>query len=256
MVDRVMSRLDSSEKAIQVPMNLLISARSLAEAQMVIDSGAKWLDIKEPSRGSLGRPDPELVDALAQLDIPESIHVSIAGGELVDWATEKPQAFMAKLPPHFYLKIALANCQDTSWKEAVRRISDSLVSSFQLILVHYADASSANSPEWAEIIETAHSLGSRYVLIDTYQKTGGGLLDHYRIDQLRGMIRVAESLRIGVALAGSLQLSQLTSLANVGAQWLGVRGAVCEGVDRTGKLSSERLHQALSILSIHSPNEL
>jgi (5-formylfuran-3-yl)methyl phosphate synthase len=245
--------------------NLLVSARSLAECEMVLNAGGCWLDLKEPMRGSLGRPDTELVHELVQWDVPNEVQVSIAGGELLDWSEELDHELAASLPTRFHLKLALAGIDqlreraDTSghcvpWPKLADRISQALTHPSQLILVHYADANQANSPNWDEILRVSEQLHCKYVLVDTYDKKAGGLLDHCSIPQLRSMIGSAKGYGLSVALAGSLRLEQIDVLSQVGAEWLGFRGALCQEGDRKGILCPNRLQQALSLVSNFSRN--
>ena len=235
--------------------NLLISARSMTEVRWVIESGVKWLDLKEPDFGSLGRPPLASILELTQLTIPPAMQVSIAGGELTEWSSELNETLASKLPSRFHIKLALANCLGTNWHEIVSRISKSLLHASQLILVHYADATRAIAPEWNEVIQVAYSLGCHYVLVDTHNKKLGGLLDYYSVARLKEMIQMAHEFRLSVALAGSLKLNQLESLTHLGAEWLGVRGAVCKNTERTGSICQDRLQQALSMFPTHSRNE-
>lgn len=239
--------LPTSRKVSWAPQTgLLISARSLQESKRVIEAGGKWLDLKEPSLGSLGRPSLELIFEVLELDIPESVQVSIAGGELRNWALDLDHVLAAKLPARAYLKLALSECSGTDWQGIAKRISVALVRRSQLILVHYADVLNTNAPSWEEVIEAASSLGGKYVLIDTYRKEAGGLLEHYTMERIGEMIETARARKLGVALAGSLKLGHLHPLASLGPDWVGVRGAVCEGTDRTGDLCPDRLREALA----------
>ena len=234
---------------------LLVSARSIAESRIIVDSGARWLDLKEPTLGSLGRPSLELVFAIFALDLPKTVQLSVAGGELLSWTVDLNHMLAAKLPARAYLKLALADCRDIEWLEVTEQISLALVRRSQLILVHYADTTDSRSPHWQEVIETSKALGGKFVLIDTHNKTLGGLLDHYSLAQLEKMVGVAKQLSLGVALAGSLKLEQLPSLSNIGADWLGVRGAVCLDTDRTGELCLDRLQRAIALFAAGSSTE-
>ncbi|MCY2984495.1 MAG: hypothetical protein NTY15_12800 [Planctomycetota bacterium] len=240
--------LPASREVLWAPQTgLLISARSLQESKGIIEAGCKWLDLKEPSLGSLGRPSLELIFEVLELDIPESVQVSIAGGELKSWTLDLDRNLAAKLPARAYLKMALHNCNGTDWRSVAERISVALVRRSQLILVHYADVMNANAPSWEQVLEAAGSLGGKYVLIDTYRKESGGLLVYYSMERLGEMIETARARKLGVALAGSLKLDQLSSLSSLGCDWVGVRGAVCNGTERTGNLCPDRLKQALAI---------
>ena len=241
--------LPTSRKVSWAPQTgLLISARTLQESKWLLEAGCKWLDLKEPSFGSLGRPSLELIFEVLELDIPESVQVSIAGGELKDWVPDLDSRLAAKLPARAYLKLALSDCKGTDWQGIAKRISVALVRRSQLILVHYADALNANAPSWEDVIEAASSLGGKYVLIDTYLKESGGLLKHYSMERLGGMIEAARARKLGVALAGSLKLEQLLALSRLCPDWVGVRGAVCKGTNRTGDLCPDRLREAIAIL--------
>ena len=234
---------------------LLVSARSIAESKMIVDSGAGWLDLKEPTLGSLGRPSLELIFAIFALDIPKTVQVSVAGGELLSWTEDLNDLLAAKLPSRAYLKLALADCRGIEWQTITEQISLALVRRSQLILVHYADTTASRSPHWQEVIETTKSLGGKFVLIDTQNKRLGSLLDHYSLAQLEKMIDMAKQFDLGVALAGSLRLNQLPCLSKLGAHWLGVRGAICHEADRTGDLCLDRLRRAIALFPAESSTE-
>jgi len=233
---------------------LLISAQSLAEVQLVLNSGTRWLDLKDPLQGSLGRPSLDLVAEMLKLEIPRSVQVSVAGGELKDWLPSMNRDLAATLPARVYLKMALSDCQETDWQSLAEAISVSLLRRSQLILVHYADTSAARSPGWREILDAIKGMGGRYVLIDTFRKESGGLLDHLGADQLQGMIADARKMKLGIALAGSLKMEQLPILSKLSVDWLGVRGAVCKDAVRTGTICSDRLQQAVAMFPVCSPN--
>ncbi|HEV3164614.1 MAG TPA: (5-formylfuran-3-yl)methyl phosphate synthase, partial [Isosphaeraceae bacterium] len=63
---------------------LLVSVRSVEEAQRALAGGAAVIDIKEPARGPLGQADPEIWQAVREA-VPPHLPVSAALGELIDW---------------------------------------------------------------------------------------------------------------------------------------------------------------------------
>jgi hypothetical protein len=66
---------------------------------------------------------------------------------------------------------------------------------------------------------------------------------------LQSMIAEANALGFRVAIAGSLPLEALRSLASLGADWIGVRGAVCDGPHRTGSICETKVSIALAKLA-------
>ncbi len=85
------------------------------------------------------------------------------------------------------------------------------------------------------------------VMIDTADKKAGPLTAH--LDPLTLGQFVAEARRHGLitGLAGSLRLEDIPALIGVGADYLGFRGALCEG-GRTGTLDPVRLGQVYARL--------
>src|SRR5262249_22620047 len=72
--------------------SLLVSVRSKLEALRAIDGGAQIIDIKEPSKGSLGMANINVINDIASMDqfVSDSLAVpnplSVALGELSKWS--------------------------------------------------------------------------------------------------------------------------------------------------------------------------
>ena len=235
------------------PTGLLVSVRSVAEARLVLQHDNVWLDLKEPSAGSLGRPSIETIEDFLSLTRSNPAPTSIAAGELVQWTDNLSATLAAKLPPHCFIKFGLSNAKNAKpdWADSLAQIGKTLHRRQQMILVHYADSEAAQCPDWIQTLRTAEMLDCRYVLVDTYDKSSGGLLDHFSIERLESMIQIANAKNLAVALAGSLQANQLGSLMNVGAAWLGFRGAVCENQERTSTLCKNKLQSLCSEFKNH-----
>lgn len=233
---------------------LLVSARSVDEAQLVLQHDNVWLDLKEPSAGSLGRPSIETIEDFLSLTHSNPAPSSIAAGELFQWTDDLSATLAAKLPPHCFIKFGLSNAKP-GWANTLAQIGRTLHRRQQMILVHYADWQAAQCPDWIQTLRTAEMLDCRYVLVDTYDKSNGGLLDHLAIERLESMIQIANAKNLAVALAGSLQANQLASLMNVGAAWLGFRGAVCENQERTSTLCKNKLQSLCSEFTNHVLND-
>ena len=69
---------------------LLVSVRSPVEARAAVAGGADIIDVKEPSRGSLGRADASVWQAVRAV-VPRSTPVSVALGELNEWLAPEPR---------------------------------------------------------------------------------------------------------------------------------------------------------------------
>jgi len=73
-------------------------------------------------------------------------------------------------------------------------------------------------------------------MLDTADKTGGGLLAHQPVVRLAQFVAQAKKPGLLSGLAGSLKLADIPVLAPVGADYLGFRGALCRHHARTWAL--------------------
>jgi len=251
---------------------LLVSVRNWEEAQIAMRSGIDWLDLKEPLAGPLGRPDLLLVERTGQAFAagwesiaeettpsraagirPTSTNVrwSVAGGELLDWDWDNDLAYLTALGSTGAIKWALARCGTaTDWATRFKQLVQRLPNRSQAILVHYADWKRCDAPDWSETLAVAADLKLSHVLIDTAIKDGSTLLDHCSLETLHQRLQHASELSIGVALAGSISFAMLPQLLALHPQWLGMRGALCNGPSRTSAISKEKIR--LAVHQVHA----
>jgi uncharacterized protein (UPF0264 family) len=90
------------------------------------------------------------------------------------------------------------------------------------------------------------------VMLDTAIKNGKSLIDHIPAGQLASFVATAKSHGLFAGLAGSLKLQHVDILKNIGADYLGFRGALCAQDDRRCSLSEDKL-KTLSIM-LHKNN--
>lgn len=231
---------------------LLVSVQNEHELRLALRAGVRWIDVKDPSRGALGRPEIDVAIGIRRAMMTENtmeIHFSIALGELNETSLDELIRYVGSFDDGTVFKVALSNCNHRAdWRELVTALAKGIGTSKRLILVHYADASHAAAPSWREVLQTSVEIGSEYLLIDTWGKNGRSLLDFYAFNSLQSMIADANAVRLNVAIAGSIPMVELRNLARVGADWVGVRGAVCEGPNRTGSICETKVRVALAEL--------
>lgn len=219
---------------------LLVSVRSAAEASAALAGGAHVLDIKEPSRGPLGRADPEIwraVHALAPADVP----LSVALGELLDW--ERPEA-VPIAPDDFagirFRKLGLAGAADRNdWPDRWEALRDFWGDGPSWIAVIYADWERARAPHPEAILEVALTTACAGVLIDTWSKVHPSPLDTGPFwSSLINRVRSHNRL---VALAGGLDAPAIARLAPLSPDLFAVRGAACSQGRREAAIDTPRV---------------
>lgn len=219
---------------------LLVSVRSVAEARAAMAGGADIIDVKEPRRGSLGMADLEVVAAITEFvrSVSTTIPISAALGELTD---AHAQDGFRLLPDGLtFAKLGLAGAARSadwlaSW-EAVRR---SVVGPADWVAVAYADWQSVAAPPPVNVIAAALDTGCAGVLIDTCRKDSGRLVELVSREQLTEWVNRVHQAGRFIALAGRIAYADLERLAEVPADVIAVRSAVCLAQVRNADVSSE-----------------
>jgi uncharacterized protein (UPF0264 family) len=214
---------------------LLVSVRNAAEAQVALAGGADVIDVKEPTRGSLGAADPDVVAAVVTA-VGERVPISVAAGELLEG-----ENMLNDLVGIAYAKIGLAGCRPLAdWPARWRYTIALLPRHVQPVAVAYADWQLADAPPPADVLAEAAAVGCPALLVDTWDKSAGTLFDHWPAPDVAGFCRRVRGVGLDVVLAGSLSGERLITAARCRPSLVAVRGAVCIG-GRTGPLSATRV---------------
>ena len=216
---------------------LLVSVRDVTEACLAWKIGVGIVDVKEPIRGSLGPADSEVLLQIAA-SAPPDVHLSAALGELRDG----PDSRAVELPERFqFAKIGLAGCgSDKLWRVAWPKALARLPAGIRRVAVGYADWRLAKAPPPTEVTRLGADIGCRAVLVDTYHKQHGNLLNHVSLQELTALRQLAADVQLMFVLAGSLDRKSMRLLDGLNPDYFAVRGAVCRP-DRQGSLNAEQL---------------
>lgn len=227
---------------------LLVSVRNAVEARCAIDGGCEILDVKEPTRGSLGRADAaEIAAVLGVRDAcASSIPVSVALGEVLEAETDEEHDLANIASEIHFLKLGTAGLgRSGDWKSrflrarrkwGIRLGSPASESNPQWVAVAYADWKVAESPPPAEIISGATDCGCSGLLIDTFAKSAGGLFHSLAVDELQRLAAAAREHGLWFALAGRLALDDLRNIQSIAPDIVGIRSAACRGRRRNDEI--------------------
>jgi (5-formylfuran-3-yl)methyl phosphate synthase len=216
---------------------LLVSVRSAAEAKIALAGGADVIDVKEPRRGALGPADPNVWGEI-QAAISGRVTSSAALGELLYDPVESlaPQATGFR-----YAKIGLAGCHATRgwircWMDAIGRLPRGTCA----VPVAYADWPQAQAPSPSVALWLAERSPAKLLLVDTWNKSGGTLVDQLSWQSLREIAQNAHAAGVRLALAGSLDEAGIAKVQKLSPAYIGVRGAACRG-GRDGTIDLARV---------------
>ncbi len=203
---------------------LLVSVHSLDEAESALLGGAGLIDMKEPSRGSLGRVNPEIMQDIVDF-VAGRATLSAAMGELLE-NDERP-----KVRGLSYAKWGLAGCgRAKHWRSRLKALAQQMQGDMpgcELVIVAYADWQQAAAPTPDQICEFACNGGFRVLLIDTWHKDNKTLLDWLPVSKVADLVNDCRSAGVATALAGRLGTREIGLLHASRPDWFAVRGAVC-----------------------------
>jgi hypothetical protein len=223
---------------------LLVSVRSAAEARAALSAGADLIDVKDPAKGSLGAPDSRTV-AEVVAEVARRVPTSVALGELRETSELDNLGLATGVN---YAKLGLAGCGSwpdwsNRWAEVVRRLPPKV----RPVAVVYADGPTAGAPEPDRVVAEATRLGCVAVLVDTFDKSRGSLVEWWTEARLAGFVATVRGLGMLSVLGGSLTMDTIPRVASLRPDYIAVRGAVCrEG--RNGPLEAERVRQVADLL--------
>lgn len=216
----------------------LASVRTAAEARLAVAGGADIVDAKEPAAGALGAvATAELAAIIAAVDgrCPVS---ATTGDHGCAEAPARARAIAAAGAD--IVKIGLFDSPDAPALAAMERLSADGV---RLVAVMFAD----RAPDWREIPRLA-AAGFLGVMLDTADKTRGGLRAHLAPGQLAHFLAEARSHGLLAGLAGSLTGEDAAALMPLAPDVLGFRGALCASGLRVETLELQRVEAICRIV--------
>jgi uncharacterized protein (UPF0264 family) len=220
---------------------LLVSVRDASEATDAIAGGADWIDLKEPLAGPLGGVSIKVAREIAT-KVSRRCPLSAALGELIDWK-HSPTRELLEVPEIEVVKLGLAKCAGFDWQNEWHEVSaDARSVEKKLAAVIYADWREAGAPSPDEVIECASSVGSQYLLIDTWNKSGSSTLKILGVQNLNNILLRAQRSGFITVLAGKISPTDISLFTSLPVDIVAVRSAVCSA-GREGRLESQLVKQ-------------
>lgn len=233
---------------------LLVSVRSRVEAESALRGGAAIIDIKEPSRGPLGKADDATIAAVIEC-VAGRRPVSAALGEMIDQVPSIPRARLG------FVKWGLSrHGRASEWRHVLAQLINKRQCDHpRIVVVAYADWQIAQAPSVAEVARFACQFPDIVFMIDTFDKTldpqtgaRRTLLDWLTADEVFRHCEQCRQAGVEVALAGSLTENAIERLKPVRPDWFAVRGAVCSGTDRLARVEARKVRRLVQFIADHA----
>ena len=219
---------------------LLASVANLTEARLVAEAGVDIIDLKDPAVGALGAlPDREVALIVKALGSGPPVSATVGDLPMAPEVVVPAVRAMAAAGVD-YVKIGFFPGGD--WSGVIRGLRPLSAGGVRLVAVLFGDC--APEISWVSALAEAGFAGA---MLDTADKTKGSL----RTVCAPGFLRefMADTRRLGVlsGLAGSLRAEDISSLLAFRPDYLGFRGALCQG-DRKGKIEPSAVRDLLELV--------
>ena len=236
---------------------LLVSVRSQEEALIAQATGCvSIVDLKEPANGALGCVSIDTANSIAA-SASDGTVLSIALGEAANspvWPSYSLESRRATLAKFSFAKIGLAGLANSNdwiqqWKDSFAEVPETVTK----VAVAYADSDQAKSPTVESVVRSAPEVGCSVLLIDTFRKSEGGLLDHLPIEQLTNVVTLARGHNLKIVLAGSLTHNEINIVNRLHPDFVAVRGAICRG-NRSSLIDRTKIESLATLIRLRSPH--
>lgn len=213
---------------------LLASVTHPDEARSVLAGGADLIDLKDPARGALGALPVATVREVAKT-VGDRAPVSATVGDPPMAPDRVPPAVRQRAAAGAdIVKVALPASQQAG--PCLHALGSVAHEGIAVVAVLFADEGPDSS--WIRPVTEAGLAG---IMLDTAGKGGGSLRQLVTDEWLAAFVEGAHDHGLMVGLAGSLRASDAVPLAALGPDYVGFRGALCRGGDRTAALDPEAL---------------
>jgi dihydroneopterin aldolase len=212
---------------------MLASVTGPAEAELVLESGADIIDLKDPGAGALGALPPETVrESVAR--IAGRRPTSAVTGDLPMLPDTLRQAAetMAACGVD-YVKVGIFPSERAG--EVIQALRDVALRT-KLVAVLFADL----APD-LDLVDKCAEVGFAGAMLDTARKGSGGLINHLDLPSLEKFVARCHARELLAGLAGSLEAPDVPRLLPLCPDLLGFRSALCRAGNRTSELDPQQI---------------
>lgn len=211
----------------------LASVQSKQEAVALLPCLPDILDMKQPATGALGALPVEQVAEIVEFVNGRCLTSATVGDLPMQADIIGPALEAMNQSGVDYLKIGLF--ADDSVQGCLHQLQPYLTAiNTPVIAVLFADQQLNLS-----LVDLIKQVGFAGVMVDTAEKNGRSLRDHWSESRLEEFVTQARSQDLLCGLAGALRIEDIASLKPLSADYLGFRSALCPERQRNNELQPE-----------------
>lgn len=219
------------------PPQFLASVTCLNEAQLVLDANVDIIDLKNPAEGALGALPLKTIQEIVTLIEKRKLVSATIGDLVMDPLLIEPAVQAISETGVDIVKVGFFGNENHI--ACALSLKKHILHGTKVVAVLFAD----QHPNF-DFMDDLKAAGFYGAMLDTADKSSGGLLNHLSLDALSAFTQKAKSLNLLSGLAGSLTLNDISMLNKCYPDYLGFRGALCDSLNRRSEMV---INQVLNI---------
>jgi uncharacterized protein (UPF0264 family) len=219
------------------PPQFLASVTCLNEAQLVLDANVDIIDLKNPAEGSLGALPLATIQEIVKLIDKRKLVSATIGDLVMDPLLIEPAVQAISETGVDIVKVGFFGSENHV--ACALSLKKQILNGTKVVAVLFAD----QHPNF-DFMDNLKAAGFYGAMLDTAEKSSGGLLNHLSLEILSAFTQKAKSLNLLSGLAGSLTLNDISMLNECYPDYLGFRGALCDSLNRRSEIA---INQVLNI---------
>jgi dihydroneopterin aldolase len=222
----------------------LASVRDAAEALIALDGGAEIIDAKEPRDGALGAvPLAGLTEIVTAVDGRRLVSTTVGDLPMQPRIIANAVAERARAGAD-YIKFGVFEAEAAyACAEAAVRAAGAA----RIVAVLFADLPDVMALANSAALRQFAEAGAHGVMLDTADKSRGGLLAHAPVSRLAAIVADAHAAGLKCGLAGALAINDIEEMTPLQPDFLGFRGALC-AQGRNGAIDAGLVKSAAGLI--------
>ncbi len=218
---------------------ILASIKNLSEAKILINTDIDIIDLKDPSKGALGRLDKDDIEIIVNFVNKKKITSSTVGDLPNDEKLISKNVKEISETNVDFIKIGVYE------NDYIKTLSN-IKSCKKLIAVFFADKFLPTIEE----IRILKKSGFRGIMIDTSNKNSGNLFNHVTYSDVNNFLSIAKNMDLLTGIAGSINMSHINEIIQLNPNYMGFRGALCENTSvRSSKISAVNVNNIINLVN-------
>lgn len=223
---------------------LLISVTSIEEAQIALENGADFIDLKDPEQGALGAlPLDTITEIVSYVKANSNSGNKLTSATIGDLPM-KPQLIAEKVEQIAatgvdIIKIGFFDDGENrfcDYESCLSALAPLAKSGLNLIAVLFAELKYPDN-----LIFSIKDAGFYGVMLDTAIKNGATFLDYFTAQEINLLSEKMAVNNLIFGLAGSLTIQHIAKVKQFNPSYIGFRGGACIDNQRKFMLDSVKI---------------